>query len=171
MVTNTRPNPQMIQPTRVPRLTSAGVAAACKDCSPFTPDLVSHVVRVPVFQRCYLKPQWHCGITNSGIVVSIVVIIYNFFCLSFLQRKCDQYWPTENSEEYGNVIVTLKSTKVHACYTVRRFSVRNTKVKKVLKGLGGLPGRLFLNQYENHCATQANSHNQLGVFFFFFKYF
>lgn len=43
----------------------------------------------------------------------------------------------ENSEQYGNIVVTLKGTKVHACYTLRRFLIRNTKVKKVTKWHGG----------------------------------
>lgn len=50
-------------------------------------------------------------------------------CVFDLQRKCEQYWPAENNEEYGSMVVTLRSCQVHASFTIRCFSLR--KVKKV----------------------------------------
>ncbi len=51
----------------------------------------------------------------------------------FLKIKCDQYWPDDGVEYYGNIQVTHLHTISLAFYTKRIFTIKIKNSKKVIK--------------------------------------
>jgi len=61
---------------------------------------------------------------------SISIIGSIFFIIS-IKIKCDQYWPDEGVEYYGNIQVTHLHTICLAFYTKRIFTIKIKNAKKV----------------------------------------
>lgn len=65
---------------------------------------------------------------------SVLVMITNVY--EKHKKKCEQYWPDSGEVKYGRLTVTFLEQEELAYWTVRRFTLKNTKVsKKVSAGL------------------------------------
>nr|XP_006822293.1 PREDICTED: tyrosine-protein phosphatase 99A-like [Saccoglossus kowalevskii] len=62
---------------------------------------------------------------NSVIIIMLTNLVEKG------KRKCEQYWPLHGTEQYGFIEVTLEDTNTRATFTVRRFTVKNLKAKKI----------------------------------------
>ena len=49
----------------------------------------------------------------------------------YVQRKCDQYWPSEGEHQYDHMSVKLLNTYTMAHYTIRVFTLKHLKLRKV----------------------------------------
>ncbi|KAJ8301223.1 hypothetical protein KUTeg_020210, partial [Tegillarca granosa] len=61
---------------------------------------------------------------NSLVIIMITNIMERG------RRKCDKYWPEEGIEQHGPISVKHINTFSRSHYTVRIFSLKNTKIKK-----------------------------------------
>ena len=57
----------------------------------------------------------------------IIIELFNFFLILFIQLKCYEYWPVD-SEEYETFTVTLDKQNDDDAVIIRNFTVKNNKV-------------------------------------------
>ena len=77
-------------------------------------------------------------VQQYSIALQLVLSNYNPYLTKpyLIQRKCDQYWPSDGDAYYGPMHVKILNTYVTAHYTVRVFNLRQgpsrvSMVKKV----------------------------------------
>lgn len=46
------------------------------------------------------------------------------------QKKCDIYWPKDDSEVYGNIEAQLEKEEMMADYTLRTIRIKHLKVRE-----------------------------------------
>ena len=112
--------------------------------------LASHLCGV-LAMRGSKQVLW--AVNYKPTTAELMLIIWEL-CVC-VQRKCDQYWPSEGEQTYdGGLTVHLLSTNVTAHYTVRMFSVRSP-VKTLRKAqtcryCHGLPNQSYFDDENWH---------------------
>lgn len=61
----------------------------------------------------------------------VIVMITNVY--EKHKKKCEQYWPNEGEAKYGKLLVTALNVEELAYWTVRRFTIKNTRVSKKVR--------------------------------------
>lgn len=84
-------------------------------------------------RECYLIFLFTPSSLRQIVHLSLIIALSLSFLVKYeKQRKCDMYWPKEGSESYGIITVKLLQEVVMATYILRTFTIRNSKVKKVI---------------------------------------
>lgn len=59
---------------------------------------------------------------------AVIVMITNVY--EKHKKKCEQYWQNEGEARYGKLSVQLLSVEELAYWTIRKFTIKNTKVSR-----------------------------------------
>ena len=51
-------------------------------------------------------------------------------CVCFAQEQCVRYWPTEKIQQHGDMFIELTQVSEYGTYTMREFSITNTKINE-----------------------------------------
>lgn len=75
-----------------------------------------------------LEDFWRMVWEKNAAVIVMITNVYEKH-----KKKCEQYWPTEGEAKYGKLSVQLLNVEELAYWTIRRFTIKNTKVSKKVR--------------------------------------
>ena len=77
--------------------------------------------------------------------------LHNFvFCFS-LQIKCEQYWPTDGAELYGDIEVTVTDWIEFANYTITTLQICKVSIRSMYLPVGFITSKWsHISHFTNH---------------------